>query len=145
MRGRRRLTAAAIGAVALTITACSGGSGGGSAVSPPASTPAPAVDRSIELNAVSAGDVVGAMSRAGLSTPNPRDQSGQRCPEIGCTQAIITDAVSVFKFPSSGAAQRYAGSIPDVYQVEDLVVTFPPDLPLQGRRAYEEVVARLLN
>lgn len=97
------------------------------------------------LNRVSAGDLVGAFTRAGLSAPNPRDESGQRCPEIGCTEAVITDTVSVFKFSHSGAAEHYAASVPDMFQVEDLVVVFPPNLPPDRKRSYEGVVQKALG
>ncbi len=54
-----------------------------------------------------------------------------------CVQAFDTDTISILKFPATGLAQRYAGSIPDVFQIEELVLVFPPTTTADAKRDYE--------
>jgi len=63
----------------------------------------------------------------------------QKCPQIGCIDAEDTDTVSIMKFPSTGKAELYAGSIPNMFQVEDVVLVFSSAVSPDARRAYEQV------
>jgi hypothetical protein len=108
-------------------TSQSGGSGGGGE----------------SLNTITASQVVGAITKAGLPALNAHDVTAQKCPALHCTQGIQTDTVSVFKFPTTGLAQKYEGSASDVYLIEDVVLVFAPTVTAELRQDYEKVVARL--
>jgi hypothetical protein len=96
----------------------------------------------MSLNTVTAQQVMTAITKAGLPALNPHDVTAQQCPKLGCTQAISADTVSVFKFPATGMAQKYAGSISSDYQLEDLVLVFAPSVTPDLKREYEKVVER---
>lgn len=74
--------------------------------------------------------------------PNAHDVGPQKCPHIGCIDAVDTDTVSIMKFPSTGKAELYAASVPSMFQVEDMVLVFasaiPPEAGLRagGQRRY---------
>lgn len=84
--------------------------------------------------------MVDAFRKAGLPAQNPHDITAQECPKEHCLQGVSTETVSVFKFPTTGLAQRYIGSRSNVFQVEDLVLTFAPTLPGDLRQRYEREV-----
>jgi hypothetical protein len=92
------------------------------------------------LNRVSASQLVDDFRKARLPAQNPHDITAQECPKEHCLQGVSTDTVSVFKFPNTGLAQRYIGSRPNVFQVEDLVLTFAPKLPADLKQRYEREV-----
>jgi hypothetical protein len=99
----------------------------------------------INLDPFSANDILAAVSDAGLPVPNPRDVTPQECPEIGCTDKVDTDTVSIMKFASPGGAQLYAGSTPGVVQIVDVVLTFSATVPPGQRRDYELAVKRAIS
>ena len=101
-----------------------------------------AVPNSAPLNGLSASTVIDDFRKAGLPALNPQEITSVKCPKVRCLQAISTDTVSVFKFPATGIAQKYAGSIANVYQIEDLVVVFGTSVSPDLKQEYEEVVAR---
>lgn len=76
------------------------------------------------LNTTTPAQIVAAFTKAGLPVPNAHDVTQAKCPPINCTDAIASDTVTVIKFASTGAAQRFAGTTPDVYQIEDIVLEF---------------------
>jgi hypothetical protein len=94
------------------------------------------------LNDLSAQQVIGAIAKAGLPALNPHDVTAAQCPVVHCAQAVGTDTVSVYKFATTGQAQKYAGSISSVYQVEDIAVVFAPTVTEDLKQDYEAVVAR---
>jgi hypothetical protein len=96
----------------------------------------------VPLNTVSAQQVMSAITKAGLPALNSHDVTAEQCPKLGCTQAISADTVSVFKFPATGMAQKYAGSISNAYDLEDLVLVFAPSVSADLKREYEKVVER---
>ncbi|GAC1407291.1 MAG: hypothetical protein NVS4B6_20410 [Mycobacterium sp.] len=95
-----------------------------------------------QLNGVSASQLMDSIVKAGLPAPNQRDVTSVKCPKLQCLQAIDTDTVSVLKFPGTGKAELYAGAIRNVYQVEDVVLTFGPTVTGDLKRQYESVVNR---
>jgi hypothetical protein len=95
------------------------------------------------LNNISASQVIGAIGKAGLPALNPHDVTAQQCPKLHCAQAIETDTVSVFKFPITGLAQKYAGSTSNVYQIEDIVLGFKSTVTDGLKQDYERVVEGL--
>jgi hypothetical protein len=97
------------------------------------------------LNPLTAGQLLTSMTNAGLAVPNPRDVTQRDCPAMGCTNKVETDTVSVIKFPSSGKAQLYAGSVHQVFQIADIVLTFAPSVPTTQRIAYENAVKRAIE
>ena len=101
----------------------------------PADNPAP-------LNGVSAKQVVGAFTKAGLPALNAHDVTAEQCPSVHCAQAVGTDTVSVYKFSTTGQAQKYAGSISHAYLVEDIAVVFAPSVTADMKQEYEAVAAR---
>ena len=131
MTGLRALISAlAIGAVSACGHTTTGGGQPNSA-----QVPAP-------LNGLTAQQVIGAITKAGLPALNAHDVTASQCPELRCAQAVGTDTVSVYKFPTTGQAQKYAGSISNVYQVEDIALVFAPTVSAKLRHDYEAVVAR---
>ena len=92
------------------------------------------------LNDVSVATVLDGIAKAKLPVLNVRDTTSSRCPEAGCVQATDTDAVSILKFPSTGRAELYAAAVPDMLQVEDIVVVYAPTLTGEQKAAYGHVV-----
>jgi hypothetical protein len=92
--------------------------------------------------ASSAWTLVNALTAAGLAMPNPRDVTGQRCADIHCAGAVAADTVSILVFGRSRDAQLYEASLPNGYQVGDVVLDFAPTTDAAQRTAYETVVAR---
>lgn len=95
-----------------------------------------------QLNGVSATQLMDAIVKAGLPALNRRDVTSVKCPKLQCLQAIDTDTVSVLKFPGTGKAELYAAAIANVYQVEDVVLTFAPTVTGGLKQQYESVVNR---
>lgn len=96
----------------------------------------------MRLNGLSASQVIDDFKRAGLPAVNPQEITSVKCVKLQCLEAITTDTVTVFKFPATGLAQRYSGSMSNVYQIEDLVLAFAPTVPDDLRQGYERVVER---
>jgi hypothetical protein len=94
----------------------------------------------VMLNDVSVTTVLDAIAKAKLPVLNVHDTTSSRCPEAGCVQATDTDAVSILKFPSTGRAELYAAAVPDMLQVEDIVVVYAPTLTGEQKAAYGQVV-----
>ncbi|WP_445166662.1 hypothetical protein ACTXG7_22885 [Mycolicibacterium sp. Dal123E01] len=94
----------------------------------------------VMLNDVSVSAVLDAIAKAKLPVVNARNTTSTRCPEAGCVQAIDTDAVLILKFPSTGRAELYAAAVPEMVQVEDIVVEFAPALTSQQKAAYGQAV-----
>ena len=99
-------------------------------------------DNPAPLNGVSAKQVVDAFDKAGLPALNAHDSTAQQCPSVHCVQAFDTATVSVYKFSTTGQAQKYAGSNSNVYLVEDIAVRFAPSVTDDMKRDYEAVVVR---
>ncbi|BBY96846.1 hypothetical protein [Mycolicibacterium fallax] len=127
-----RMLAGAILAVGLTLTGCSSD---GDRPAPPAA------DSGAALNSATAQSVVDAIVAADLAAPNAHDDTAQRCPKIGCLQAVTTDTVTVLKFPSTGTALRHLGQLPDGYGIEDFVVVFDPAVPAEQRTRYQRAIS----
>ena len=106
---------------------------------PSATAAVPAV-----LNGLSTADLVDTIHAAGLSTPNLHDDTADKCAKLRCIGAVDSDTVSIFKFDQSGAAQRYAGTISDSYQAEDIVLIFAPTMTAPQKAAYERALERAL-
>jgi hypothetical protein len=125
------IVAIAIGGIAgcghSTVTGNDGGSAGGP----------------VSLNTITASQVIGAITKAGLPALNAHDVTAQKCPALHCIQAVESDTVSVFKFPTTGIAQKYEASTSNVYLIEDLVLAFAPTVTPELKGDYEKVVARL--
>ena len=83
---------------------------------------------------------MGTIHSAGLPTPNPIDVTAAKCDKLGCVGEVDSDTVSILKFDHSGAAQRYAGTISNSYQIEDIVLIFAPTVSANQKQAYERVV-----
>lgn len=92
------------------------------------------------MNPYGVDTLVSTIDRAGLQVPNPRRVGEQKCPRIGCVEAMESDTISIMKFPNTGRAQLYAGSTHGVLQVLDIVVTFSPGVTVEQRRSYEAAI-----
>jgi hypothetical protein len=93
----------------------------------------------------SAWTLVNTLTAAGLSVPNPRDATSQRCPEVHCAGAVATDTVSILIFGRSRDAQLYEASLSNGYQIGDVVLEFAPAIGAAQRTAYERIVARAVS
>ncbi|MCG7610483.1 MULTISPECIES: hypothetical protein [Mycobacterium] len=107
--------------------------------------PHPASGFGQSMNTLTAQQLVNAITDAGLPVPGSHDVSGLRCPQVGCLDDIESDTISVMTFPSTGRAELYAGSIPDMFQIANVVVRFDASVPPGNRRSYETVLARTLE
>lgn len=85
-------TRGCLAALALLIGACGGGDDEPAAAGP------------------TADDVIAAFRQAGLSVPNPRDNTAQNCSSLKCEKLITTDSYSVHQWPSEAAADTWASS-----------------------------------
>lgn len=75
--------------------------------------------------AVTAREVIDAITAAGLPARNPRDNSANCNPAPGCVQLITTDDVSAYQFPDDALATRMASSNLFVgYQSGPIVLAF---------------------
>ena len=97
------------------------------------------------LNTTTAAELVAAFTKAGLPVPNAHDVAQSRCPQISCTDAIESDTVTVIKFGGTGAAERFAGTSSDIYQIEDVVLVFNPAVPADQRAAYQSIARRTVT
>ena len=113
---------------------------------PPAPGPqAGVLTGSAMLNTVTAAQLVQYMGSAGLAVANSHDITTRKCPEIKCIEAIDTDALTVIKFSTTGAAEEYTGTQTGTYQAENFALAFKPAVPVTGRAAYEKVVTQHLH
>jgi len=94
----------------------------------------------VMLNDVSVDAVLAAITKANLPVANAHDTTSSRCPDAGCVQAIDTDTILILKFPSTGRAELYAAAVPEMVQVEDIVVEFAPALTKEQKAAYGQAV-----
>ncbi len=97
------------------------------------------------LNDVSVAEVLNAVTKAKLPALNARDVTASTCPTAGCLEATDTDTVSILKFPSTGRAELYAAAVPDMLQVEDIVVVFAPTLTSEQKAAYGQAVKNAMR
>jgi hypothetical protein len=97
------------------------------------------------LNTTTVGELVAAFTHAGLAVSNAHDVGPQKCPQIGCIDAVDTDTVSIMKFPSTGKAELYAASIPSMFQLEDVVLVFSSAVSPEAKRAYEQVAKHTVH
>ncbi len=108
----------------------------------PASPNSTAPTDAPQLNGVTAAKLMDAIVSAGLPALNQHDVTSVKCPKLQCLQAIDSDSVSILKFPGTGKAELYAAAISNVYQVEDVVLTFAPTVTGDLKKQYETVVNR---
>ncbi|QEN13022.1 hypothetical protein ACRDU6_10360 [Mycolicibacterium sp. ELW1] len=125
--------------VAALLTAVSAGCGARD------SHPAPTTAGAVLLNNVSVAEVLNAITKAKLPAVNARDETASTCPTAGCLEATDTDTVSILKFPSTGRAELYAAAVPDMLQVEDIVVVFAPTLTSEQKTAYGQAVKNAMR
>jgi predicted small secreted protein len=128
--GIRRLLTKAVVITAFVVAACG-------TRTPPGQSSLP-TGRAI-LNTTTVAELVVAFTKAGLPVQNAHDVAQSRCPQIRCIDAVDSDTVSIIKFGSTGAAQRFAGSTPDMYQIEDVVLVFTPSVPADQKAAYQSI------
>lgn len=77
-------------------------------------------------SAVSAQDVVDAVTAAGLPARDPRTNTGF-CADSGCVQLVTTDDFSVYQYVDEVAATRMATAFPLTHQVGLLFMRFTQD------------------
>lgn len=94
------------------------------------------------LGTMTAGQVVDALPRAGLTVLHPVDATSAECPKAGCDQDVVTDRFRIMSFPSTGAAEKYATDH-GARQVETLTVSFSPSVPDVERNEYWAAIVRL--
>lgn len=137
-RTASRLLATVVSVAALVVAACGAQiSGSGHQTSHPGGA--------VRLNTTTVAEIVASFTDAGLAVPNAHDVGPQKCPQIGCIDAVDTDTVSIMKFPSTGKAELYAGSIPNMFQVEDVVLVFSSAVSPEARRAYEQAAKHAIR
>lgn len=91
----------------------------------PGSKCPPATLATAATGAITAREVVDAITAAGLPARKPRDNSANCNPAPGCVQLITTDEVSVYQFPVDALATRMVSSNLFVgYQSGAIVLAF---------------------
>ncbi len=86
--------------------------------------------------------MVAAFTSSGLDTSGASDTTKADCgADVGCTQAVTTNAVVVRTFPTSGRAEIYANPL-NIFQRFTLTLTFAPSVNPAQRQAYQAVAAR---
>lgn len=111
-----------------------------SACSSPRTAPAPAGNGASKTEAMA---VVKAVTKAGLSAPNPRDTTEQDCVEIGCDQSVVTDTVTVRSFGTTGRAEIYAKPL-GLQQVLNLVVSYAAGVSSAEQSRYWAEIQKLI-
>jgi hypothetical protein len=135
-RGNRLTSVAASLVTVMVLGGCAGHRGPGSdSPTSPAAGP----------DVTSAWTLVQVLGAAGLSVPNARDVTSQRCDEAHCAGAVATDTVSILIFARSRDAQLYEASLSNGYQIGDVVLEFAPTVGAKERTAYERIVARAVG
>ncbi|WP_026256035.1 hypothetical protein [Mycobacterium sp. 155] len=99
----------------------------------------------MSINPYRAADLVLLIAEAGLSVPDQRDVTAHDCPLIGCVDKIDSDTVSVSTFPTTGAAETYAGSTNHRFLIANVVMEFGPSMDPDTQHAYEAVVTRAVQ
>lgn len=91
-----------------------------------------------------AHDVVDELVKSGFEAPNPQDTTTQECAVAGCDQSIVTDIFRVKSFPTTGRAELYAKDR-GLHQVETIVVSFAPPIPLAEQDRYWAEIEKLVG
>ncbi|MGV0871630.1 hypothetical protein [Mycolicibacterium sp. XJ879] len=103
-----------------------------------------ATERSGAAPALTADDVIRALTRAGLTAPHPLDTTAQECGVAQCEQSVVTDTVRVKSFATAGQAMRHA--VPrGLKHVGPVTVSFPPHMPQAERQRYWSVITALMR
>jgi hypothetical protein len=96
------------------------------------------------MDTASVGELFDAIAKTGLPVAIQRDVTGRDCVSVGCVQRVETDTVTITRFPTPGRAQAFAGDHGRVYQIADIVLSFPdsatPDVQTRCERAVENVI-----
>ena len=71
-------------------------------------------------DSVTAEGVLRAIREAGLPATDPRDNSQSMCRSVGCVQLMTTDDFSVYQFPDTASATRWASG--DAYYQNGTIV-----------------------
>ncbi len=94
--------------------------------------------------ALSADDVIRALTRAGLAAPHPVDTTAQECDAAQCEQSVVTDTLRVKSFASPVRAMQYA--VPrGIKHVGPVTVSFPPHMPQAEQQRYWSVITALVR
>lgn len=118
-----------------------------------ATTTAPTTSNSPSTSTAPAGptldDAFDAIAAANLDPGTRRDNTGNQCPDLGCTRWVTTDVVSISQWPTAEKAADFVtrSSSPTVKQVAPTVVVrfVPPggSTPAYDQAAYEAALANL--
>ena len=142
-RAQLLIATIATGAVVMLGGCAPGGTGDG-ATNVPGPSSSAAVNNSIDPANIAA--ISTAIRSRGLAISGQRDATSELCGSAGCTKAYAFDQLSILKFPTTGRAELYNGSVDDAYQVLDLVVTFPADgAGSENRERYEEAIRQAVQ
>ena len=146
----RRIAASVVLAILAVLVASGCGRADGSppaASTPPASptaSPSPPANSEPAPATLNAWVVLGAFSDANLPVPNPRNNSAG-CAELGCTQLVTTDAVSIYVWPDLASAKHAASVWGEGGHQEGLVLLSYTGArtPEKARAGYERILHAL--
>ena len=130
-----------IAGAALIVLGCAACSSPSSTMQEPHRVSAPAV---APLVPMTAGQLVETLAREGLEVDHPADTTVNECAQVGCVQSIVTDRFRLLTFPTTGAAQIYAGR-QKMRQVETIVVGFAPVVPDDKKDQYWSAIVDLAH
>jgi hypothetical protein len=81
----------------------------------------------------------------GLTTAQPQDATETVCRAAKCIDAMSTSQLTLLQFATSGEAQLYDQTQSGMFQVENIVVEFGPDLSAGRRAQYRNATVRALE
>lgn len=85
------------------------------------------------------------VEKQGLPVTGAKDTTDQTCATAKCDKAVTADQLTIARFASTGRAEVYAGTQEHMFQVLDIVVTFPADTSPAAREQYSEAVKSALH
>lgn len=84
-------------------------------------------------------------SDIGLPAAEPQDATATVCGSAKCAAAMSTSQITVMLFATAGQAQLYDAARPDLFQVQNIVVKFGPNLSPQQRASYQQATVRAIE
>ncbi|GAA4672951.1 hypothetical protein [Gordonia humi] len=134
----RRSTAAVAAVCLMVVGAAACSSESDSADSASHSTARPA-DEPGTLDPATPAQIVDSYAEAGLAATNPHDVTSSVCADAHCSAAVATDETTVMQFDAPRGAMIYYQTHGDVLAVEDVIVSYSPNVDSDARKKYEQV------
>ncbi|MEW4286077.1 hypothetical protein [Priestia koreensis] len=90
-----------------------------------------------------ASDLLQAYKSANLAVPDDRDNTGKHCSELGCSQLITTEALSIYQWPTEKKAKEVQTKGFGDYQKGTIIIRFN-DKNID-QQPYKQTLDKLVN